>query len=151
MPDILVIAYPWLKTLHILSVILWLGAQMLLPGLLAAHCGQPQASPQSVLLLRIAQHLIRRILNPAMLAAFVFGTLLAVVVINTAGQLPLWLGLKFVLIFVLATLHGKLLRQFRRASEGGVQWTLAGYRFVQWLNFVLLTGVVGLVVAKPFW
>lgn len=146
MPDILVIAYPWLKTLHIVSVILWMGAQMLLPGLLAAHRGLPA---HAALLARVERELITRIMNPAMLAAFVFGALLASVVIDASGRLPLWLGLKFGLVFVLAALHGKLLRQSRRASEGRVLWTAGGYRFVHWFNLMLLAGVVALVVARP--
>jgi len=149
MPDLLVIAYPWLKVLHIISVILWMGAQLLLPIMLAAHRGLDSTSPQTAVLVQIERKLINRIMNPAMLATFAFGALLAAVVIDASGQLPRWLGLKLGLVFVLAALHGKLLRQFWRAGKDQPQWSSQGYSFVLWLNFWLLAGTVGMVVAKP--
>ncbi len=150
MPDILAIAYPWLKSLHVIGVVMWMGAQFLLPSLLAAHRGLTAFSPQAELLAHLERKLIRHIMNPAMLATFVSGALMASAAIDTAGHLPRWLGLKLGLVFMLAALHGKLLRQFWRANEGGVQWTLGGYRFMQRFNFMLLAGVVLLVVARPF-
>lgn len=149
MADILVTSYPWLKALHIISVILWMGAQTLLPSLLAAQCGLDLTSPQSKVLMQIKCQLMRRIMNPAMLATFLFGTLLASAVIGATGRLPLWLGLKLGFVFVLAALHGKLLRQFWCARDGRVQWASGRYRWVQWLNFLLLISVVVLVVARP--
>ena len=142
-------AYPWLKSLHVISVMLWMGAQLLLPSLLAAHHGLAPASPQAVLLTHIERRLINRVMNPAMLAAFLFGALLAGVVIDSAGHLPRWLGLKLGFVFVLAALHGKLLRQFQCAEDRRAQWTHAGYRFVQWIDLMLAAGVVALVVARP--
>ena len=150
MPEFIFIAYPWLKALHLVSVILWMGSQFLLPSLLAAHRGLPLSSAQAVLLTHIERKLIRYIMNPAMLAAFVFGALLAGTVIDSAGRLPLWLGFKFGFVFVLAALHGKLLRQFWRARDGRALWTSTGYCWVQGFNFVLLAAIVALVMVKPF-
>ena len=149
MSDLVSNAYPWLKSLHVISVILWMGAQFLLPFLLAAQRGLSLSCPQAILLTHIERKLIHRIMNPAMLGTFVFGVLLASAVVENSGHIPRWLGIKLGLVFVLAALHGKLLRQFWRASEGRVQWTATGYRFVQWLNFVLMVGIVCLVVARP--
>jgi putative membrane protein len=147
--DFLGAAYPWLKALHIISVIVWLGAQLLLPALLMALRGLPAASPQSVLLLGVARQLITRLMNPAMLVAFVLGALLASVVIDAGGQLPRWLGFKLGLVFILSALHGLLLRQFRAACAGRTPWSTGGYRLVQGVDVLLLAGIVGLVVIKP--
>ena len=149
MTDLLVIAYPWLKSMHVLSIILWMGAQLLLPILLATRRGLGPASPQTDLLLKVGHKLISHIMNPAMLSAFMFGALLATVVIDASGQLPLWLGFKLGFVFVLSALHGNLIRQFRRAIQGQPQWSSRGYSIVLWLSFGLLAGTVGLVVVKP--
>ena len=149
MPDLLLSAYPWLKALHIISVILWIGAQMLLPSLLVAHRNQALTSPQVELLLGIEQQLITRLMNPAMWAAFVFGSVLASIVIDAAGQLPRWLGFKLSLVFVLSALHGMLLRQFRCVREGRKPWSAGVYHLVQAMDLLLLIGIVGLVVIKP--
>jgi protoporphyrinogen IX oxidase len=150
MSDILVIAYPWLKSLHVISVTLWMGAQFLLPSLLAAHRGLPASSARVTLLAGIERRLIHRVMNPAMLASFLFGSLLASVAADASWHLPRWLMLKLSLVFVLAALHGKLLRQFWRATDGGAQWTSSVYHWVQRINFALLVGIVVLVVARPF-
>lgn len=149
MPDILVIAHPWIKSLHIISVILWMGAQLLLPFLLAAHRGLPTSSAQARLLTEIERGLISHVMNPAILATFLFGALLAKTMIDTSEHFPRWLPLKLALVFSLAALHGKLLKQFSRATDGRTQWPTWAYRFVQGLNLVLLAAVVLLVVARP--
>ena len=149
MPDLLVIAYPWLKVLHIICVILWMGTQFLLPILLATQRSLGPASPQTDLLVTVGRRLISHIMNPAMLATFVFGALLAAVVMDASDQLPRWLGFKLGFVFVLAALHGKLLKQFWRVSQGQPQWSSRGYSIVLWLSFGLLAGTVGLVVVKP--
>ncbi|HEY3327677.1 MAG TPA: CopD family protein [Novimethylophilus sp.] len=141
--------YPWLKALHVTSVILWMGAQLLLPTLLAAHRGLLPSSAQAALLLRIECRLIRNVMNPAIGATFLFGALLAITIIAGMGHLPHWLALKFSLAFLLAALHGLLVRQFRHARHGCAQWTATAYRWAQGLNVVLLAGVVTLAVAKP--
>jgi protoporphyrinogen IX oxidase len=150
MSDLLFIAYPWLKSLHVISVILWMGAQFLLPNLLAAHRGLPATSARAKLLAGIERRLIHRVMNPAMLASFLFGTLLASVAVDAPWHLPHWLAFKLSLVFILTVLHGKLLRQFWRATGGGAQWTTSFYRWMQGIHFVLLTGIVVLVVARPF-
>ena len=149
MTDLLATAYPWLKSLHVVSVILWMGAQFLLPILLTTQRSLDPASPQSALLITMGRKLISRIMNPAMLSTFVFGTLLAAVVVDASGQLPYWLGFKLGFVFVLSAVHGKLLRQFTRASNSQPHWSALGYSVVLWLNFGLLAGTVGLVVVKP--
>ena len=150
MPDLLITAYPWLKSLHVVSVILWMGAQILLPILLATQRSLSPASPQTGLLVAVGRKLISHIMNPAMLCAFVFGALLAAVVIDASDQLPRWLGFKLGFVFVLSVLHGKLLRQFSRANNGQPQWSARGYSVVLWLSFGLLAGTVVLVMVKPF-
>lgn len=142
-------AYPWIKSMHITSVVLWMGAQLLLPFLLTAHRNLPSPSTQATLLAQIERSLIRRVLNPAMLATFLFGALLASTVIDDSWHLPRWLALKLGLVFALSALHGKLLRQSWRATEGGGQWPAWGYRLAQGCNFMLLAGVVALAVTRP--
>jgi protoporphyrinogen IX oxidase len=149
MPEIPVVAYPWLKALHVFSVIVWMGAQFLLPALLTAHRGLPASSARATLLIDIERRLIHRVMNPAMLATFLFGALLAGAVIGAVSHIPSWLAFKLVLVFILAALHGKLLRQFWRARNGDKQWPAWSYRLAQGLHLLLLAGVVILVVARP--
>ena len=101
MKDLLVTAYPWLKALHVFSVILWMSAQLTLPLLLAAHRRLPVGSERAQLLAELERHLVRRVLNQAILAAFLFGGLMVYVVFASSSSLPHWLGAKLTLVVVL--------------------------------------------------
>lgn len=77
MGDILATIYPWTKALHIMSVIAWMAGLFYLPRLFvyhaerAAHDGEPLES------FRIMEKkLIRLIMNPAMIAVWIFGLML---------------------------------------------------------------------------
>lgn len=142
-------AYPWIKSLHVASVILWMGAQFLLPALLMGHRDLPPSSPKAEGLLQVERWLVGRIMNPAMVAAFVFGGLLAGNWIGESWNMPGWLWLKLGAVLVLAALHGRMLRQYWRAADGRARWEEKSYRWVQGLDFALLAAVVVLVVAKP--
>lgn len=149
MKDLLLVAYPWIKALHVLSVILWMGAQLTLPLLLAVHRGLPPASKRAAMLANIERDLIRWLLNPAIVAAFVLGGLMVYVFALTAGSLPHWLVVKLVLVLLLSAVHGMLVRELRHVAGGGGRWRAATCRWVQWLDIILLALVVCLVVIKP--
>lgn len=143
-------AYPWIKSLHVVSVILWMGAQFLLPALLIFHREMAKSSIEMEKLLRVERWLVGRVMNPAMIAAFVFGGILADSLVGDWREMPRWLALKLGLVLALAALHGRLLRQYWRMADGRARWEERYYRWVQGLDLALLGGVVILVVAKPF-
>ena len=147
--DLLVSAYPWLKTLHVFSVILWMGAQFTLPLLLAVHRQLPPASKRAAMLAEIERQLIRRVMNPAILAAFTFGGLMVYTFIANTGQFPAWLGIKLVLVLLLSAVHGLLVREYKRILTGGGRWSNAAWRRVQWMDIGMLASVVALVINKP--
>lgn len=149
MRDLLVSAYPWIKALHVFSVILWMSAQLTLPVLLTAHRRQPTGSAHALLLTDLERQLIRRVLNPAILAAFLFGGLMIYALVATSGSLPHWLGVKLTLVVILSAVHGFLVREGKRVAAGQGRWTDAAWRRVQWSDLLLLAGVVVLVITKP--
>ena len=149
MTYLLVTAYPWIKALHVISVILWMGTQSVLPLLLAEHRGLPPSSGRAAMLARLERRLIRRILNPAIVGAFVFGGTMVYGIATAAGDFPSWLGIKLALAVLLSVQHGLLVREIRHVAAGRGEWGPMTHRIVQWLNFILMALVVVLVVAKP--
>ena len=74
MSDLLAAAYPWTKALHIISVIAWMAGLFYLPRLFVYHVEQVQAgSPTDQMFQTMERRLLRGIMNPAMLATWVFG------------------------------------------------------------------------------
>ncbi|MFC7702654.1 CopD family protein [Plastorhodobacter daqingensis] len=75
--DFLALAYPWIKSLHILSVIAWMAGLFYLPRLFVYHVERVAAGGDTDLLFQTMEHkLLRYIMNPAMIAAWIFGLLL---------------------------------------------------------------------------
>ena len=60
--------YPWLKALHILSVIAWMAGLLYLPRLFVYHADAPPGSEASETFKVMERRLLRGIMNPAMIA-----------------------------------------------------------------------------------
>jgi putative membrane protein len=142
-------AYPWLKALHIISVIAWMAGLLYLPRLFVYHAGTSPGSPSSETFKIMERRLLRAIMTPAMLATFLFGLLLAAVP-GMAGPGALWLPLKIVLVLGLAGLHGAMAAWRRAFEEDRNTHSARFFRMVNEIPTVLMIGVVFLVVLKPF-
>jgi putative membrane protein len=69
-------AYLWVKALHIIAVIAWMAGMLYLPRLYVYHCEAEPGSRQSETFKVMERRLLRAIVNPAMIAAWVFGLML---------------------------------------------------------------------------
>ena len=69
--------YPWIKALHIISVMAWMAGMLYLPRLFVYHAEAEPGSVQSETFKTMERRLLRAIINPAMISSFVFGGLLA--------------------------------------------------------------------------
>ena len=71
-------AYPWIKALHLIGVIAWMAGLLYLPRLFVYHCDAAPGTDRSKTFKVMERRLLRAIMNPAMIAVFVFGVLLLV-------------------------------------------------------------------------
>ena len=139
--------YPWLKALHIISVIAWMAGMLYLPRLFVYHAAAAPGSELSETLKLMERRLLRAIINPAMVATWAFGIALA----TTGGfWLAPWLHAKLLLVLILSGIHG-LLARWRRAFERDAnRHSQRFYRLINEAPTLLLIGIVILVVLKPF-
>src|SRR5580658_5081569 len=66
-------SYVWLKALHVIAVIAWMAGMLYLPRLFVYHASAKKGSELSETLKVMERRLLRRIVNPAMIATFFFG------------------------------------------------------------------------------
>ncbi len=139
--------YSWLKALHIISVIAWMAGMLYLPRLYVYHCGAKPGSEMSETFKVMERRLLRGIINPAMIASFVFGLWMA-----WLGDLwgEHWFHAKLVLVIAMSTLHGFLSRWRRQFAADANTHSARFYRFMNEAPTLLLIGIVLLVVLKPF-
>ncbi len=140
--------YPWVKALHIISIIAWMAGMLYLPRLYVYHADKAPGSGASEMLKIMERRLLRAIINPAMIAAFVFGGLL----LATPGVIDWsawWIHAKLVLVLGMGALHGALSR-WRRDFEADRNTRPARfYRFANEVPTVLMIAIVILVIVRP--
>ena len=141
--------YLWVKALHIISVIAWMAGMFYLPRLFVYHCDAAPGSPQSETFKVMERRLIRAIINPAMVATFVFGLIL-LANLPSGTWSEAWIWVKLALVVVLAGFHGMLSR-WRRDFEADRNTRSAKfYRIANEIPTVAVIIIVIMVVVKPF-
>jgi protoporphyrinogen IX oxidase len=145
----LLASYPWIKALHLVSVIAWMAGLLYLPRLFVYHAAETPGSPTAETFKVMERRLVRAIMNPAMVAVFVFGTLLALTpgVVDWAG---LWIYAKLLLVAGLAALHHALARWRKDFAESRNTRPARFYRIVNEVPTLLMIAIVILVIVKPF-
>ena len=145
----LVFLYPWLKALHIVSVIAWMAGLLYLPRLFVYHAEEKAGSPTAEIFKTMERRLLRGIMNPAMVAVFVLGVLLALTpgVVDWASS---WVYVKLVLVAGLTALHHALGRWCREFAEDRNTRSARFYRMINEVPTVAMIAIVILVVVKPF-
>ena len=140
--------YPWVKALHVISIIAWMAGMLYLPRLYVYHADKAPGSEASEMLKIMERRLLRAIINPAMIAAFVFGGLL----LATPGVIDWsawWIYAKLALVLGMGALHGALSR-WRRDFEADRNTRPARfYRFANEVPTVLMIAIVILVIVRP--
>jgi putative membrane protein len=139
--------YPWIKALHVIAVIAWMAGMLYLPRLFVYHVDAPKGSPQSETFKVMERRLMRAIINPAMIATWLFGLLLAF--IGDLWDQP-WLWTKLALVLILSGVHGMFSRWRRDFEHDRNARPARFYRLINEVPTVLMVGIVVLVIVKPF-
>src|SRR5262249_17163609 len=118
-----------------------------LPRLFVYHCSAPVGSVQSETFKVMERRLLRGIINPAMIATWVFGLWLV-----WQGDLLRegWLHAKLALVIVMSGVHGMLSRYRRDFAADQNRHSEKFYRIINEVPTLLMIGIVLLVVIKPF-
>lgn len=148
MDSFLIEALPWVKSLHIISVIAWMAGMLYLPRLYVYHCDKAPGGEASEMLKIMERRLLRAIINPAMVAAFIFGGLM----LATPGVIDWsdwWVHAKIVLVLAMTAMHGLFSRWRRDFAEDRNERPAKFYRFANEVPTVLMIAIVFLVILKP--
>jgi putative membrane protein len=139
--------YLWLKAVHVIAVIAWMAGMLYLPRLFVYHCDAEPGSKQSETFKVMEQRLLRIIINPAMVAAWVLGLWLAW---QQGWWLVGWFQAKLVLVLALSALHGFFSRWVRDFAADRNVRPARFYRLINEVPTVLMIGIVILAIVKPF-
>jgi len=137
---------PWLKLLHISAVVVWCGALLYLPALIAAATTAPSAARDvQPRWSSLPRRVFIGLATPAALLAIVSGTLIFV----SQGLLAPWLMFKLGGVGLLVLGHGAcglLVLRTEQGQRGGVR---VACHMVMVLMVLCLLGIAWLVLRKP--
>ena len=137
----------WIKAFHVIAVIAWMSGLLYLPRLFVYHTETPPGSEGSERFKVMERKLLKTITNPAMIAVWILGPLLAWL---TGAYLDTWLQVKFVLVILLSGYHGFLVGCWRAFAEDRNTRSQKFYRIINEVPAVLMIFIVILAVVKPF-
>lgn len=145
MTDLLSLAYPWTKAFHIIAVISWMAGIFYLPRLFVHHVEQKGGNDPVFEMME--EKLFRVIMNPAMIATWVFGLCL----VFTPGIVDwgsAWPWIKAAGVLGMTWFHHWLGRSRKELAAGRNTVNGRQYRLMNEVPTVLMVVIVIAVVVR---
>jgi putative membrane protein len=144
-------AYLLFKSIHLIAVISWMAGLLYLPRIFVYH-SEAAAKEKSEDLMSTFKVMEKRlffyIMNPAMIASWIFGGLL-VYTIGVDSLSFFWLQLKLLFVVTLTVYHFFLFICLRKFAENNNVYSAKFYRMVNEIPTVLLILIIFIIVYKP--
>ena len=146
----LALVYPWVKSLHVISLIAWLAGLFYLPRLFVYHCAVPRGCMEGERFKVMERRLLKQIMVPAMLATWFFGILLVL----TPGIIDWssfnWFHVKLLCVLLLTGFQGAAGKWRRQFLEDRNTKPDRFYRIANEVPTLLMVVIVVMVIARPF-
>ena len=148
MSDLLALAYPWVLSLHIVSVISWMAALFYLPRLFVHHTERAGLSGEMHETFAMMEFkLARVIMRPGMHATWTFGLIL----VFTPGIVDwsmIWPWMKATCVILMTGFHTWLMFRMKAFQRGENTLTGRQYRIMNEVPTILMLIIVFSVVVK---
>ncbi|MAK10832.1 MAG: protoporphyrinogen oxidase HemJ [Rhizobiales bacterium TMED83] len=139
----------WVEAFHVISVMFWMAGMYYLPRLFVYHAEAMETEQPFQVFEKMEANLLRIIMNPAMIAAWIFGLLLITRPGFALGA-GIWLWTKLALVILLSGYHGFLAVERKKFLMGAPPHSSRFYRMINEVPPVLTIIIVVLVVVQPF-
>ncbi|MEM0988906.1 MAG: protoporphyrinogen oxidase HemJ [Pseudomonadota bacterium] len=148
--DWLAAGYDWLKALHVISMVAWMAGLFYLPRIYVYHAERAAVGSELSETFKIMElKLFRLIMNPSMIATWIFGLLMVFANGWDWFVVSYWFHVKVVLILLLTWFHhwcGKRRKDFLadRNEKSGRH-----YRLMNEVPTLALLVIVIMVIVQP--
>ena len=143
--------YLLFKSIHLIAVISWMAGLLYLPRIFVYHSDAIQKNKSEDLMFTLKvmeRRLFIYIMNPAMIASWIFGALLIYTVgINNLNSL--WLQLKLIFVVFLTIYHFFLFDCLKKFAENNNVYSAKFYRIINEIPTVLLILIIFVIIYKP--
>lgn len=139
--------YDWVKAVHVIAIIAWMAGMLYLPRLFVYHAEAGAYSPQGETFKVMERRLLRAIINPAMIVAWVLGLWLG----YAGGWFASgWFHGKLTAVIALSALHGYYSGAVRAFAEDRNTRSPRFWRIMNEVPTALMVVIVILVIVKPW-
>ena len=144
-------AYFLFKSIHLIAVISWMAGLLYLPRIFVYHSESIANNKPEDLISTfkvMEKRLFIYIMNPAMIASWIFGVLL-IHTIGTDNLSSFWLQLKLLFVIILTIYHFFLFQCLRKFAENNNSFSPKFYRIINEIPTILLIGIIFIIIYKP--
>ena len=140
--------YEWFKAFHVIAVIAWMAGMFYLPRLYVYHTRAKVGSEMDKTFRVMEYRLLKFIMNPAMIATYLFGFIVAY--IYGFKALGIWFHIKFAMVLAITVMHGFLARWRKDFVNGKNTRSENFYRITNEVPAIAMMIAVIMVIVKPF-
>ena len=143
--------YLLFKSIHLIAVISWMAGLLYLPRIFVYHSEAITNNKSEDLISTfkiMEKRLFIYIMNPAMIASWIFGVLL-IHTIGTDNLSSFWLQLKLLFLIILTMYHFFLFQCLRKFAKNNNLYSPRFYRIINEIPTVILIVIVFIIVFKP--
>lgn len=139
--------YLWLKAFHLIAVISWMAGLLYLPRLFVYHAGVETGSAQSELFKIMERRLLKFIMAPASLVAWIFGGLMLYADPGLFSQ-P-WIHVKLLCVVLMTGAHHAMMAYAKRFARDANGKSQKFFRILNEIPTVLMIIIVVMVIVRP--
>ena len=143
------ISYDWLRALHIIFVVAWMAALLMMPRLYIYQMSSTAGQPLFETMAAATRRLRLIIMNPAMILTWLFGLGMLASNWDYLMSQP-WIHVKLTVVVLMSGMHGWLISLGRKVQSGHAGVSEKGLRLLNELPFVLAIIAIIMVVVQPF-
>ena len=140
--------YPWTKAFHVIAMIAWMAGMLYLPRLFVYHCDVSPGTAESERFKVMEHRLLKQIINPAMIATWVFGISLVLTpgIVDWSAH---WWQVKLAMVLLLSGFHGALVGWRRDFLNDRNTRPQRFYRIANEVPTLLMAVIVIMVIVRP--
>lgn len=141
--------YTWIKALHVMAVIAWMAGLFYLPRLFVYHAEKAVVGSELDQTFQVMEEkLLRVIMNPAMITAWVCGVLL--IAMGGLDFGAVWGWAKIVAVIAMTAAHMWMAARRRDFAAGQNTRSGRSYRIANEVPTLLMVVAVVAVIVRPF-
>ena len=142
--------YLWIKAFHLIAVFAWMAGLFYLPRIFVYMVEKGTDNDSYALLSIMAHRLLKIIMNPAMIIAWILGILLIMYHVDAGSMAQGWLHLKLTAVVCITIFHLILAIHLKKFHKGINHHSGRYFRIINEVPTILLVVIVIAVIVRPF-